>query len=61
MKNIYSNYNKATIRICKLLIYLFVDEAYTFLNYVYVKDYFNVSIANNHLLNTLLISLTSNL
>ena len=35
------------------------DEAYTFLNFVYVKDYFNLSIANNHLLNTLLISLST--
>jgi len=70
MKNIYSNYNKQLFGFANytVLIYLFfkgifmpitTDEAYTFLNYVYVKDYFNVSIANNHLLNTLLISLTS--
>jgi len=30
------------------------DEAYSFLNFVYVDDIFNISIANNHFLNTLL-------
>ncbi len=35
------------------------DEAYTFLNYVLTKDYFNLGLANNHLLNTLLMGLTS--
>ena len=35
------------------------DEAYTYLNYVNNKDYFNLGLANNHLLNTLLISITS--
>lgn len=35
------------------------DEAYTYLNYVITKDYFNIGLANNHLLNTLLIGVTS--
>ena len=33
------------------------DEAYSFLNFVYVDDIFNISIANNHFLNSLLIKL----
>lgn len=37
------------------------DEAYTYLNYVYTKNYFNLGLANNHLLNTILIGVTSRL
>ncbi len=33
------------------------DEAYSFLNFVYVDDIFNIAIANNHFLNTLLMKL----
>ena len=35
------------------------DEAYTFLNYSYTGDTFNIGIANNHILNSYLISLFS--
>ena len=35
------------------------DEAYTYLNYVLTKDYFNLGLANNHLLSTLLMGFTS--
>lgn len=35
------------------------DEAYTFLNYSYTGDIFNIGIANNHILNSYLISLFS--
>lgn len=35
------------------------DEAYTFLNYVITKNYFNLGLANNHLLYTLLMGLTT--
>jgi len=35
------------------------DEAYTFLNYVLTKDFFNAGIANNHYLNTILIAVTT--
>ena len=62
VKNIYSfmNYIVLIYLIIKSIrMPITVDEAYTFLNYVYVKDLFNLSIANNHLLNTLLISLTT--
>ena len=64
VKNIYSfiNYIVLIYLIIKsITMPITVDEAYTFLNYVYVKDLFNLSIANNHLLNTLLISLTTTL
>jgi hypothetical protein len=37
------------------------DEAYTFLNYVYTDDVFNIGIANNHILNSFLIALTTKL
>ena len=62
VKNIYSfmNYIVLIYLIIKsITMPITVDEAYTFLNYVYVKDLFNLSIANNHLLNTLFISLTT--
>jgi hypothetical protein len=32
------------------------DEAYTFLNYSYTNDYFNIGLANNHILNSFLVS-----
>lgn len=35
------------------------DEAYTFLNYVLTKNYFNIGLANNHVLNTILIGFTT--
>jgi len=41
------------------LIPLTYDEAYTYLNYVLTKDYFNLGLANNHLLSTLLMGFTS--
>ena len=31
------------------------DEAYSFLQYTYTKNFFNIGLANNHLLNTVLI------
>tara|TARA_B100001989_G_scaffold204468_1_gene152999 strand:- start:29 stop:1222 length:1194 start_codon:yes stop_codon:yes gene_type:complete len=37
-----------------------VDEAYSFLNYSYVENVFNIGIANNHLLNSYLVSLFQN-
>ena len=30
------------------------DEAYTYLEYVYTNDIFNIGVANNHVLNTLM-------
>ena len=52
------------IFICLLIVKsrftpLTYDEAYTYLNYVITKDYFNIGLANNHLLNTVLIGLTT--
>ena len=52
------------IFICLLIVKskftpLTYDEAYTFLNYVITKDYFNIGLANNHLLNTILMGLTT--
>ena len=41
--------------------YLSPDEAYTFLEYVYTKDIFNIGLANNQILNTILIYLTTNI
>jgi hypothetical protein len=41
--------------------YLSPDEAYTFLEYVYTNDILNIGLANNHLLNTFLIYLTTNI
>ena len=35
------------------------DEAYTFLEYVYTNDIFNIGIANNHVLNTFAMVLTT--
>lgn len=35
------------------------DEAYTFLNYVITRNYFNIGLANNHLLNTILMGFFS--
>ncbi len=35
------------------------DEAYTYLEYVYTNDIFNIGVANNHVLNTFLISITT--
>ena len=32
------------------------DEAYSFLNYSYTNDYFNIGIANNHILNSYFVS-----
>jgi len=37
------------------------DEAYTFLNYVYTDNVFNIGIANNHILNSFLIAITTKL
>ena len=37
-----------------------VDEAYSFLNYSYVENVLNIGIANNHLLNSYLVSLFQN-
>lgn len=37
------------------------DEAYTFLNYIYTDDVFNVGIANNHILNSFLVNITTKL
>lgn len=41
--------------------YLSPDEAYTFLEYVYTKDILNIGLANNQILNTFLIYLTTNI
>lgn len=38
-----------------------VDEAYSFLNYAYTNDVLNIGIANNHIINSYLISLSTNL
>ena len=35
------------------------DEAYTYLEYVYTNDIFNIGVANNHVLNTFLMSITT--
>ena len=35
------------------------DEAYTFLEYVYTSDIFNIGIANNHVLNTFAMAITT--
>ena len=40
---------------------LTTDEAYTFLEYVYTGDVFNIGIANNHLLNTFLMFFSTKL
>ena len=55
--------------ICLVFVFLIIikskltpltyDEAYTYLNYVLTKDYFNLGLANNHLLGTLLMGFTS--
>ena len=37
-----------------------VDEAYSFLNYSYVENVLNIGIANNHLLNSYLVTLFQN-
>lgn len=42
-----------------ILNQLTYDEAYTYLNYVLTKNYFNIGLANNHLLNTILIAFTT--
>jgi len=42
-----------------LLTEITYDEAYTFLNYVITDNVFNIGIANNHLLNTLLMWVTT--
>ena len=36
-----------------------VDEAFSFLNYSYTKDYLNIGIANNHILNSILVGIIS--
>ena len=41
------------------LMNITIDEAYSFLNFVYVDDIFNISIANNHFLNTLLMKFST--
>ena len=67
----YTFYNKQTNiqLICLVFVFLIIikakltpltyDEAYTYLNYVLTKDYFNLGLANNHLLSTLLMGFTS--
>ena len=67
----YTFYNKQTNiqLICLVFVFLIIikakltpltyDEAYTYLNYVLTKDYFNLGLANNHLLGTLLMGFTS--
>lgn len=41
------------------LMNITIDEAYSFLNFVYVDDIFNISLANNHFLNTLLMKFST--
>jgi len=41
------------------LMNITIDEAYSFLSFVYVDDIFNISIANNHFLNTLLMKFST--
>ena len=67
----YTFYNKQTNiqLICLVFVFLIIikakltpltyDEAYTYLNYVLTRDYFNLGLANNHLLSTLLMGFTS--
>lgn len=59
IKQVEVNFTKVYTLI--LIFYIFIkakantlttDEAYTFLEYVYTGDIFNIGIANNHLLNT---------
>ena len=38
-----------------IVVQISYDEAYSFLQYTYTKNFFNIGLANNHLLNTLLI------
>lgn len=41
--------------------YLSPDEAYTFLEYVFTNDILNIGLANNQILNTILIYITTNI
>ena len=41
------------------IMILTYDEAYTYLNYSYTKDFVNLTLANNHFLNSLLIYFAS--
>lgn len=38
-----------------IVVQISYDEAFSFLQYTYTKNFFNIGLANNHLLNTLLI------
>lgn len=58
--------NIATLTLIAVLIFLkslnteiTIDEAYSFLNYSVTGDFLNVGIANNHILNSFLVSLTT--
>lgn len=66
-KNIESNLIKFISFLTALLLIiktysnsLTTDEAYTYLNYVFTKDFLNIGIANNHILNSFLMTITNN-
>lgn len=61
----YRNYSLLNLAFTFILLFFILfksfvvqisyDEAFSFLQYTYTKNFFNIGLANNHLLNTLLI------